>query len=239
MRVKKLGHMMFKFFKGIVMFLGMISLFFIILSFTDQPYMMYHWLGTHNSKINSKPDYIVIMGAGGMPGPEGLIRCYYAGKAAKKYPNSKLIIALPSDKDAFFQSDLYRMFNEIKNSGVDSTRFLFEKIGTNTHEQSREIYGLLKDEKNKNLLIVTSPEHMHRCILTFQKSGFESVCGLPTFENSFNEELLFSKEERSEKIKDLHRNLNIRYNMWTYLKYEITILREFIAIGWYKFKGYI
>jgi len=33
--------------------------------------------------------------------------------------------------------------------------------------------------------------------------------------------------------------LNIRYNMWSNLQYEIKVLREFAAIFYYKMKGYL
>lgn len=211
----------------------------IILSFTDYPYLVYHWLGTHNSEITETPDYIVVMGAGGMPGPEGLMRCHYATISAIEFKDAKLIIALPFEEENFQDSDAYQMFKEINIKGIDSTRFIFEKEGTNTYSQAKQIYNLLQGVPHKNLLIVTSPEHMHRCILTLKKCGFENVAGYPSFEHSYDENLLLTKDERSKKIQDVNRNLNLRYNMWTYLKYEITIMREMIAIGWYKLKGYI
>ena len=35
------------------------------------------------------------------------------------------------------------------------------------------------------------------------------------------------------------RSLNIRYNMWSYLKYEITVMREWCAIAYYWIRGWI
>jgi len=228
-----------KVFRILIFSLGITFLMMIILSFTDYPYLVYHWLGTHNSEITETPDYIIVMGAGGMPGPEGLMRCHYAAISADEFKETKLIVALPSEEENFEDSDTYNMFKEINLKGIDSTRFIFETEGTNTYFQAMEIYKLLHNEINKKLLIVTSPEHMHRCILTFKKCGFESISGYPSFEHSYDENLLLTKDERSKKVQDVNRNLNLRYNMWTYLKYEIIIMRELIAIGWYKLNGYI
>lgn len=237
--IKRIGQFFYKTFKTLIISLGITFLMMIILSFTDYPYLVYHWLGTHNSEITETPDYIVVMGAGGMPGPEGLMRCHFAAKIAKEYKDAKVIVALPSEEENFQDSDIYRMFKEINIKGVDSTRFIFETEGTNTYFQALQIFNLLQGEPKKNLLIITSPEHMHRCILTFKKCGFESVAGYPSFEHSYDENLLLTKDERSRKIQDINRNLNLRYNMWTYLKYEIIILREIIAIAWYKLNGFI
>lgn len=237
--IKRIGKVIFKLFKTLIFFLGITFLLMLIFSFTDYPYWVYHWLGTDNSELTETPDYIVVMGAGGMPGPEGLMRCHFAAKSAKQYKDAKVIVALPSEKENFDQSDTYRMFEEISIKGVSEQRFLFELNGTNTFYQAQEIQILLQHEIHKNLLIVTSPEHMYRCILTFKKCGFENVGGYSSFESSYNEDLLLTKDERSKKIQDVNRNLSLRYNMWNYLKYEIIIMREMSAIAWYKLKGYI
>lgn len=239
MIVKRIGKMIVKLFKALIFIAGISFILMIVLSFTDYPYMTYHWLGTHNSEIVETPDYIIVMGAGGMPGPEGLMRCHFAAKAAKQFSKAKVIVALPSEENNFEESDTYRMFLEINLRGIDEQRFLFEIEGTNTYFQAKEIFKMLRAKSNKKILIVSSPEHMHRCILTFKKCGFDSVSGLSSFENSYNEDLLLTKDERSKKIQDMNRNISLRYNMWNYLKYEIDITREFIAIGWYKLNGYI
>jgi uncharacterized SAM-binding protein YcdF (DUF218 family) len=237
--IKRIGKFLLKFVKRLIFSLGIIFLTMIILSFTDYPYHVYHWLGTHNSEITENPDYIVVMGAGGMPGPEGLMRCHFAARCARDYTNARIIVALPSEEDNFMESDTYKMYEEVRKYGVDSARFMFETKGTNTYYQACEIFRLLKNEKNNKLLIVTSPEHMYRCVLTFQKCGFEHVSGFSSFENSYDENLLLMKDERLKNVQDIDRNISLRYNMWNYLKYEIIIIRELVAISWYKLKGYI
>lgn len=226
-------------FFGFTKFLGVVALVMIILSFTPYPYYVYHWLGTNNPKLECTPDYIVVMGAGGMPGPGGLMRSHFAAEAANIFPQSKIIIALPVDTANFLNSDAHRMYVKISGTGVDSSRFMFETKGTNTHSQACEIRLLIENYEQKSLLIVSSPEHIHRCILTFKKCGFQYVGGLPTFEASFSNDLLLTEKERRKKIKEIGRSVSMRYNMWNYLHLQIAILREFTALGYYKVKGYI
>ncbi|MCF8228470.1 MAG: YdcF family protein [Bacteroidales bacterium] len=223
----------------LVLTLGVAFLLMIILSFTEQPFWAYYWLGTHNSELEESPDYVVVMGAGGMPSPEGLMRCYYASKAAETFPESKIIIALPTLEEYFYVSHTYKMFKEIHKRGIDSTRFLFEIDGTNTRTQAVEIAEMIPSRDTAALMIITSPEHMYRSVLTFRKMGFKEVGGVPSFEDALDEELLFDKEERKKKIKSLDRNVSLRYNMWNYLKYEISIIRESIAIAYYWVRGWI
>ena len=90
-----------------------------------------------------------------------------------------------------------------------------------------------------NLLIVTSPAHVYRCILTFKKCGFQHVGGLPAFEAGFSPDLLITEKERKQKVKELGRRVSLRYNMWNYLSLEVVVVREFVALGYYKIKGYI
>jgi uncharacterized SAM-binding protein YcdF (DUF218 family) len=85
------------------------------------------------------------------------------------------------------------------------------------------------------LRIVTSPEHMYRSVATFRKAGFKSVGGMASFEEAVSEKLLIGKHNKEFKTE----RLNLRYNMWNYLKYEITVVREYFAIAYYKLRGWI
>ncbi|MBN2174092.1 MAG: YdcF family protein [Bacteroidales bacterium] len=237
--VKRIWKIILKILKYLVFSLGVIALLMIIFSFTDQPYNAYYKLGTYHAEIESDPNYIILMGAGGMPGPEGLMRCNYAARAALNFPEARIIIAMPSEAKDFKNSDAWRMFEELNRWGIGEERVLFETRGTNTYYQAREIKSMLSNENSANLLVVSSPEHMYRCIKTFEKLGFDHVYGLPTFEAYFDEDLLVSPSERNKLFRNPDRSVDLRYNMWTYLKYEITVIREGIAIVWYKIRRYI
>ncbi|MCB0806648.1 MAG: YdcF family protein [Bacteroidales bacterium] len=226
-------------FKKLLIALGLVFFVMIVLSFTNVPWNIYHALGTYHDEIEQDPDYIVVMGAGGMPGQAGLIRCYYAALGAKQFPEAKLIVAMPVHPDNFKGSDAEQMAQEIQNRDVDSARILFELQGTNTYTQATEVFKMISHLPNSNLLVVTSPSHMYRCIKTFEKSGFENVYGLPAFEGYLDETTLLTEEEKEQRFTSPDRNINLRYNTWAYLKYEITLFREGVAIVWYTLKGYM
>ena len=214
---------------------GIFAALFVALSFTDLPYNAYHNLGTKNSETNVVPDYIVVMGAGGMPSPEGLMRCDYAAKAAKAYPEAKVLIAMPTDPAYFRISHPYKMFKQIERYGVDSARFMFQIKGMNTRQQALEIESGFPEHDTVSLMIVTSPQHIYRSVKVFEKAGFGSVSGLASFEKAIAEENLKSKDSNKDEIS----NLNLRYNIWNYMKYQITVMREYVAITYYWAKGWI
>ncbi len=225
-------------FNKFVFGIGLIALVFVVLSFTDYPYYAYHWLGTANAKITQKPDYIVVMGAGGMPSAKGVLRCYFAGKAAEMYPDARLIVTLPADSAGFAQSAHQLMIDELVARGIDSNRILSEYKGSNTYTQAREIRQMIT-EPSPSLILITSPDHMYRSVLTFKKQGFDKTSGLATFEHALDQELLFEKDESGMVTDKSSQMLGLRYNFWGYLTYQIIVLREYLAIAYYKVRGYI
>jgi uncharacterized SAM-binding protein YcdF (DUF218 family) len=237
--LKKLWNILWKTIRGIVFTVGIIALLMIILSFTRHPYMLMHYMGTANSEIVEDPDFIVVMGAEGIPGAGSLLRCYYGAEAAKAFPEAKIIIAMPAHKNNFLDSDSWKMAEIISQYGIDKTRFMFEYNGTNTYTQACETKKLLQNFTQTNVLVVTAPDHMYRSILTFEKCGFSNVDGWPAFGTSLEKELLLTQEETRKKVLPPSRNINLRYKMWTYLKIEINLIREWLAIAYYKINGYI
>jgi uncharacterized SAM-binding protein YcdF (DUF218 family) len=224
-------------FRFFIMLLGWCTLFAIVLSFTDLPFKMYYWLATKGADLKKRPDYIVMLGGVGMPSPEDLIRIYTTAGAWHEVPDSKVIVAFPPDTLLKRDSPELLMARDLILRGVDSSRILFEREGISTRTQSQKIATIVGPENldSVGIRIVTSPEHMFRAVRAFRKIGFRYVGGSPAFERAIDENrLIQGKKKKSEK-----RFLNIRYNMWSYLKYEITILREFCAIGYYKIRGWI
>ncbi len=219
-------------FKWLFIVMGILSFIFIVLSFTDIPYNAYHHLGTVNSSLSEEPDIIVVLGGSGMPSPNGLIRTYYAAEFAMQFPDAEVIVALPyNEKDSLYQLDL--VANELIIKGVDSTRINYEPLGFNTHSQAINVatmYGHAKSEKV--IMLITSPDHMYRAVRSFRKAGFTTVGGVPAFEEPSDEEMLKDKSTRQN-------SLDLRYNMWSYMQYELLVLREYTAIAYYKIKGWI
>ena len=214
--------------------ISILTCVFVLLAFTEIPYWAYYTLASVEEVIEGKPKTIVIMGGDGMPSPSGLMRCYYGAEKALLFPEAKIIIALPSSEEDS-SKQLHLMAHELVLKGVDTNRIQFAKKGFNTRSQAQEIAALLTD-KSENLLIVSSPEHMFRCIASFKKLGFKHVGSNPAFEKPNSEKQLKDKsKERDKRI----RNLTLRYNLWSYMQYEIIVLREYLAISYYWFKGWI
>jgi uncharacterized SAM-binding protein YcdF (DUF218 family) len=230
----KIKSPILKIFRWLFYIFGVFAFIMLLLSFTDIPYYAYHNLAMVNVKLESNPDIIVIPGGAGMPSPDGLIRTYYGAEAAMQFPKAEIIIALPYNEgpDSLYQLDL--MAKELILKGVDSARIEFEPLGFNTRSQAVNI-GQRPDiyKDRMSVLIVTTPEHMYRTVKTFQKVGFVKVGGMPAFEKPVDEDKLDDKEE----MKDV--NLSFRYNMWSYLNYELLVLREYTAIVYYKLRGWI
>ncbi|MFN6943772.1 MAG: YdcF family protein [Cytophagaceae bacterium] len=213
---------------------GVIFLVLILLSFTDLPYYAYHHLGTVNAKLIKKPEVIILLGGSGMPSPDGLIRTYYAADLAEKFTEARIIIALPYNEhetDSLYQLNL--MANELILKGINPERITYEPKGYNTRSQALNIAAMYGEHKPV-LALVTSPEHIYRSIKTFEKAGFSHVGGVPSFEKPPEEDKI-----KDKNAKDQVNSLSVRYNMWSYLSYEILVLREYTAIAYYKCKGWI
>jgi uncharacterized SAM-binding protein YcdF (DUF218 family) len=198
---------------------------------------VYYWLGTSGADLTKRPDYIVLLGGVGMPSPEDLMRTYFTAGAAKEVPDSKVIISFPPDTINKEFSPERLMAKELMMRGIDSSRLSFEYNGYSTRTQALNIKTMLQTTRPDTVAvrIVTSPEHMFRVVRVFRKVGIGYVGGSAAFESAIDEEkLIRGRHKNTEK-----KLLNIRYNMWSYMKYEITVVREFCAIGYYKMRGWI
>lgn len=224
--------------RAVFFFLGIFFSLLLAFSFTSLPFYAFYRLGT-GFPIQDEPAYIVVMGAGGMPGAEGLMRCYYGAEAAKQFPSAKIIIALPTLPQYFDDSHTRKMYHEMVLRGVDSTRFLFEIKGTNTREQAANIAQMTGTGSQNCFLVITSPEHINRTVKVFRKLGMDCSGGLPSFEEALDPDLLLTPDELKSGKIPAQRMAAFRYNMWNYLKLEITVLREYMAIAWYWLNGWI
>ena len=214
---------------------GIIALFMAALAFTDVPYFAYHQLGTHCKRLKENPEVIVVLGGSGMPSPDGLIRTYYGAEAAHKHADAKIIIAHPQEENGKTHQ-LNLMAHELIIRGIDSTRIMYEPNGHNTYSQAVNVSKLLaQDLTDAPILIITTPEHMFRSIRSFQKAGLTHVGGLPSFEIPISPGKLRGKTKKGKQ----EVGLSWRYNFWSYLRYEIIVLREYCAIAYYKANGWI
>ena len=225
-----------KFWKWFLMIIGFLGCLSVILSFTDIPFNAYYKLGTPNTKLTRPPELIVILSGSGMPSPDGLIRAYFGVEAARRYPHANIIIALPYNAGDSLKP-LKLMAYELTAKGVDSSRIKYEPLGFNTRSQAVNIAARYPGIKSKiSVVLVTSPEHTYRSVKTFIKAGFTDVGGLAAFDKPIEPE----KAMDTGKTKDIRvKSLSLRYNMWSYLHYELIVVREYCAIAYYKLKGWI
>ncbi len=221
---------------------GVLFILILILSFTTLPFWGYYWLGTSQSKITEKPDYIVLLGGGGMPSESSLMRAYFVHRAAVESPESRIIVSIPGNTNDS-TSTARQVAGELISKGIKKQRILYEQEGTNTRSEAlnlRQFNGERLTEKS--ILLVTSPEHMRRAVLVFRKAGFTRVNALPAFENAIEANLFFDDNKLGgEKtlVPDIGGNTEVRYQFWNHLKYEILIAREMVALGYYWLRGWI
>ncbi len=211
----------------------------LILSFTSLPYWGYHWLGTSKSELQWQPEVIILMGGGGMPSESNLMRSWFTAKAAAEFSEAKIYIAMPGDITDSLSTPL-KMKKELMARGIDFNRIYFENKGTNTRSQALNCQKLINN--STSILLVTSPTHMRRSVLSFQKVGFLKVNALPAFEDDAEADFSFIDDELGGNrllAPDVGSSTSIRYQFWNHLKYEILIFREFVAISYYKLRGWI
>lgn len=230
--------------KGIKILLLATGSFFIILcilAFTTLPFWAYYSLGTSGSRITKNPSVIIMLGGAGIPSGDGLIRSYYTAKLAASNPGAKIIIAMPGNlTDSVSAPRL--VAGELKLRGILTQPVLFENKGRNTREQAQLLAtGQGASYVNQPVTLVTSPEHMKRAVLTFRKCGFINVSGLPAFEYALDADLTFPDSDlKGNKIAPpIGRNLQVRYQFWNHLKYEILVVREYVALAYYKLRGWV
>jgi uncharacterized SAM-binding protein YcdF (DUF218 family) len=243
-----------KFLKLFMISLGGIFAVSIILAFTSAPFWMWYDLSVSKAGVNRPPEYIVVLGGGGMPSESGLMRCWYAAKMANYFTRAKVIIALPGNtRDSL--SSVNRMKKELIFRGVEPERIILEDSGTNTRAEALNILKICtkhnvqctnnnfagSSKKLPSILLVSSPEHIYRAVLTFKKAGFLKVDGVPAFEEAIESDLSFTGRRLGGRrwVPDIGNNITLRYQFWTQLHYEELILREVFALGYYWIQGWI
>jgi uncharacterized SAM-binding protein YcdF (DUF218 family) len=233
-------------FKQILRLLILISgttfFFLCLLAFTTLPYYARYWLGTYKGVTTNPPTHIILLGGAGIPSHDGLIRCYYAASLANRFPAADVIIAVPGDTtDNLSAPVLYR--EELLIRGVQKERIHFESTSHNTRQQALHIAesGRLTNDTGE-VSIVTSPEHMFRAILCFEKAGLKRISGFPAFETSIAESDLYYKDsdlKGNKSLPGVGQDKQLRYQFWNHLTYEIHVIRECFAIAYYKARAWI
>jgi uncharacterized SAM-binding protein YcdF (DUF218 family) len=183
------------------------------------------WLKVPGVGAMEAPRYIVVLGGGGIPSDTGLMRTYYAARQSIAFPDATVIVALPADENPE-TSSVGRMKDELVLRGVPASSILMETKGKNTHEQAEMIRAMLGSEAlNDTVHIVTEGTHLRRSLRCFSKAGFSRVFGIAT--------------PNTGAEADMGAGTFLRYTLWTNLQLQIRVLREIIATGIYKLRGWI
>ncbi len=227
-------------FRAVLRVFGWVSLALVVLALTPVPWRIYRGLGDDGSQLKCGPEFIVVMGGGGIPSESGLMRTFAAAEAARKFPGARVVIATPGNV-ASTNSTAAKMREELVMRGVARPRIIFEDKGRHTREQAVNCFGLLHaGGRQPAVLIVTSPEHMRRCLLSFRKAGFTNVAGSATVDAVVEADLRFKTEElKNRHVPDVGQSMMIRYQFWNTVQIEGRVLRELSALAYYKLLGWI
>ena len=220
---------------------GSIFILLLLMAFTTLPFWAYYRLATGYSNTEKSPVNIVMLAGAGIPSENGLIRAYYTARLARLCPDALVIIAVPG-RIADSLGDPRRIAAELELRGVNPKKIRYAVKGKNTRGQALEIAEMIGPAKySLPLMLVSSPEHIKRAVMTFRKCGFTSVSGIPAFESSLEMDLTFNdKDLKGNKIvPPIGNNPQVRYQFWNHLKYEIIVIREYFGLGYYKLRGWI
>lgn len=205
--------------------LGLITTIAVIIAFVGIPSTIVRWMTFSDHTLEGEPTVIVVLGGGGVPSESGLIRTYYGAEASHAYPEAEVIVSLPTDLDPE-TSSVGRMRDELVMRGVPSTVIKLEHKARNTHEQAEAIRDMLGlDQLQDPVLLVTSPSHMRRSVLAFQRAGFHNVAGL------------LATNVGHEAYPGAGTSL--RYGFWNTLSMEIHYMRECVALLYYRVRGWV
>jgi len=219
----------------ILLFLfGCIFLLMIVLALTSAPFYTYYNLGkSPNKEFQAiEPRQIVMFGGAGMPSEDNLMRLYHTAALARQF-NVPVMLVHP--KDSLCQAEMTRLLNQ---GGIE--RISYMTSGTNTRSQCLELKERHPQLINKQLLVVTSPEHIRRTVKSLNKVGFENVIGVAAYPSTVDFDLSLKKQKLggNEVIPSVE-SVKMRYTFFNYLKLEITCVREYIALAYYRIKGWI
>lgn len=222
--------------------LGVLFALILIFSFTTGPFWMYYYMGTYQSHYTFTPKYVVIMGGAGYPSESAMIRSYFAAKVANQFPDSKVVITQPAASGVSPEkSDAAGIARDLMIRGVDSSRIFLEIHGKNTREEALEVLKITPGAWTAPTVIVTAPEHMIRSIQTFRKAGYKQLGGEPTFNVAGPVDLDYKDNDlggRQLPVPGVGNSIQLRYQFWNHLRYQVICYRELFALLWYKIRGW-
>jgi uncharacterized SAM-binding protein YcdF (DUF218 family) len=240
-KIKKIASIVVKAFRIFLVAAGILMIVFLFLAFTSAPFWMRYNLGKSEARVPDSTQTLLLLGGGGYPSESVLMRLHYTVKLAKQFPGATVVVAIPGDT-LNPVSTVCRVKQALVESGVDSVRIVLEPVGLNTRHQALMVYDLYRQGRfDQPLVLITSPEHLYRAVLAFRKAGFDDVTGQPASEAMLETDLRFDDNllGGNTGVVDVGGSVPLRYRFWDYLEYEVIVAREYLAIAYYKLKGWI
>ncbi len=220
--------------KVIFFTLGILFFMMIALAFTSAPFYMHFRLGQNpNEDVEiSDPRQVVMFGGAGMPSEDNLMRLYHTAALARHF---EVPVLLVHPEDSLCQAEMTRL---LRQGDIDSILYMTE--GANTRSQALELMAQYPKLAEEQLIVVTSPEHVRRTIKCLNKVGFQNVIGKAAYPATVDFDLSLKKQKLggNESIPSVE-SVKMRYTFFNYLKLEITCLREYCALAYYRIKGWI
>lgn len=215
---------------------GVLALIMVLLAFTALPFHAHRALGTAAGLCREVPERIIVLGGSGMPSGPELLRLHYAAQMATLHPAAAVTVVHPTDTAV-----IGAMVRELVLRGVSAARIDTVTRGNSTREQVLHVAQTRPTWLARRIALVTAPENMYRSVRAFRKVGFTSVGGVPAFDNALFNDLRTDHGRTGGRahVPDVGGNLDLRYNFWNRLKLQVTCLREYAAIGYYRINGWI
>ena len=213
---------------------GILFFTMLVLAFTSAPFYMHYRLGQDpNDDVEvSNPQMVMMFGGAGMPSEDNLMRLYHTAALARHFDVPVLLV---HPEDSLCQAEMSRL---LRQGGIDSILYMTE--GANTRSQAVELMNAYPELSEKELIVVTSPEHVRRTVKCLNKVGFQNIVGKAAYPATVDFDLSLKKQKLggNEAIPSVE-SVKMRYTFFNYLKLEITCLREYFALAYYKIKGWI
>ena len=214
---------------------GIMGLLMIALAFTRIPFDIHRWLG--RAGVECRGEEIVVLGGSGMPSGPELLRLHRAAELAHEDMSRRITVIHPGEPAV-----LEEMVQELVVRGVGRDRINTLNDGENTREQAL-IFWKRNSSLRSSVILVTAPENMYRSVRAFRcvEHGSGRVCGASAWDHAMDHDLAYRHGAIGGKAwtPDVSDAPVLRYTFWNYLRLEITCLREFAAILYYKLNGWI
>jgi uncharacterized SAM-binding protein YcdF (DUF218 family) len=245
-------RILFRLARGALLLLGFLALLFAATQFTHLPWRAYKHLSEIPAPSHAPPTHILVMGGSGIPGESGLMRTFFGAQAAALYPDAVVLVAMPLGAAQSVSSRAY--LDEIRLRGVASERIRILDGGRNTREQAIRLAEYLADRTNTpQVLIVTDPEHVRRTAASIRKACAKTQLeiqleALPAFPLSLEDPLPWRAADLDAPgpspaaraaVPDVGSSFILRYNLWANLGYTQDALREYVAMLYYRLRGWL